>query len=131
MYEKKVTIGWGWGDQVVPIYGNITNYPLNKTALINRSVMVQAQQNNQTIYERVVRTDHNGLFNSTFVPPADGTIQLSAVLTGEDLQGLTSVVVVEPIEPLIFISIFIAGASTLTTYVWYRQRKPLPAAGFI
>jgi hypothetical protein len=127
IYERKAS--WWfmeWGDRVIPIYGNITNIPFNKTSLANKIIMIQAYQNDKLIYEKFVKTGINGNFTAFFYPPDDGTVKVIAKLNGENsaARGLVTVIATQAWAPAILIAFFISLAilSIVLSWHFYQTR---------
>jgi hypothetical protein len=119
IYERKASISYvfppgdkkeiGWGDNVVPIFGNITDIPPSNTNLGNKIIFIQAYQNGQLIYQRYVKTDWCGNFNSFFYPPESGDVKITAKMLGSNVtsvattEGIITVTVTESWIPIIVI----------------------------
>jgi hypothetical protein len=127
IYERKAS--WGalqWGDRFIPIYGNITTIPFNKSDIVNKIVMIQAYQKDDLVYEKFVRTGENGNFSVFFYPPEDVTVKVVATLTGVNstARGMITVIATQAWAPAILISIFISLAIFSIVIAWhYYQTK--------
>lgn len=132
VYERKAALGiphyaLAWGDNSIPIYGNITLIPFNKANLVDKVIIIKATQNGQLIYESFLKTDKEGIFNSSFFPPADGTITITANLAGENStpEKVISVIATETWMPVILIMISIAGAiAVLVGFSFWAEVSP-------
>jgi len=139
IYERKAVIAaefpkgerkeyLAWGDEVIPIFGSIASIPPNSTDLSNKIIMIKAMQNSQLIFEKFAKTDHYGTFNSSFFPPNDGTIQVTAKLidvNSTSTEAAITVIATEAWMPIILILIFtvISIALVVGFWLWYNQNK--------
>jgi hypothetical protein len=128
----------GFGNKNIPVYGSITDILSNKTDLSNRIIMIQAEQNGKVIYEKFVKTNKTGNFDSFFIPTEDGTIRITAKLTDENsttAEGVVSVIVVESIVPIFVISVLAGLAITvMAVYLHLEEsvrKKPYVAVSYI
>ena len=78
-----------WGDSVIPIYGSLDSVPFDGTKIANQVIMVKAQQNGKIIYQIHIRTDNSGRFNTSFFPPNDGTITVTARILTDNSTAAT------------------------------------------
>jgi hypothetical protein len=126
IYERKSI--WGslqWGDKFIPIYGNITSISSPKLNIANRTVMIQALQNDKVIYEKFVTTGKQGNFSAFFYPPEDGIVKVVAkVINGSaSSQGLITVIATQAWAPAIIISIFITLSIASSVIFWGLYKK--------
>ena len=129
IFERKASFGafgwtFGWGDNGVPINGTITTVPPNMTSLENRIISVQAEQNQQLVYEKIMRTDKNGKFDTSFFPPESGNVKVTTALINPNsttAKGVLTIIVTESGAPVIIIGILIGAAIALIVGTWARH----------
>jgi hypothetical protein len=122
IYERKGTFAlssdfvWGWGHNGIPIDGSITNYPLNQADLIRRTVLIEAEQNDELIFKKFVTTDRDGKFHGIFFPPTSGSIKVIAMMVGDNsTESVITVIVTESALPIMVIALLIVIALALIT----------------
>jgi hypothetical protein len=134
IYERKSTISFeypqnvkrelvGWGDKLIPIYGNIIGLGPS-VSLSNKLVVIEANlTNGDPIYLTVVKTDNCGHFTTSFFSPVSERILVSAKLLDNELDISTaiSVVVTESWMPAILIMISITISIAIIVMLWNRD----------
>jgi hypothetical protein len=139
IYEKKVVVSlefpegvkrqfFAWGDAVIPVFGCITSQPPRMADVVNEVVTVEAVQGEKTIYKKSIGTDRFGTFNSSFYPPANGNIEITAKIANTNsntTEETVSVIVTEAWAPVlwIFFLLFVAVILIVGFLNWY-EKKP-------
>ncbi len=140
-------------DDKVSVVGSVTNTTLSsklkqsRQSLPDAPVLIQANQENNTISRTLLTTDNNGKFSWFFYPPDDGTVKISAKVlplststaaTEEEQQPeeIISIVITKPLLPSFgIVASVIAAFVVLVLFPrWFprsNQYSIVFAAGFV
>lgn len=137
IYEKKVVVSlefpegvkrqfFAWGDALIPVFGCITSQPPRVADVVNKIVTVEAIQGEDTIFKKTVKTDRFGNFKSSFYPPTNGIIEITAKIANTNsntTEETISVIVTEAWAPLlwIFLLLFVAVILIVAFLTWYEK----------
>ena len=120
IYERKAI--WGilqWGDETIPINGYVKNVT-NKQPLENQIVQIQAFQDETLIFEKFLKVDGDGYYETSFYPPSDGTVTVKAILVSQNppVENLITVIATQAWMPAILITFFISLLISLAVGFW-------------